>query len=107
MHISATHAKNRFGQMLDACQTEPVFIDKSGRPHGVLVSMQTYVNLQARGKASERPRALDVSQAFYLEHKAWIDHHNTLFDTHGVWSDGLLDAPAETGGLGGAADGSI
>ncbi len=101
MHISATDAKNRFGQVLDACQTEPVFIDKSGRPHGVLVSMQTYVNLQARGRAAEETQAGNAGKAFYAEHKAWIDHHNALFDTHGVWSDGLLDAPA------GAADGSI
>lgn len=101
MHISATYAKNRFGQVLDACQTEPIFIDKSGRPHGVLLSVQTYLRLQAKGQAAEGTRAADVGHAFYAQHKAWVDHHNALFDAHGVWSDGLLDAPA------GDADGSI
>ncbi len=38
MEVTATEARNRFGQVLDACQREPVFIGKSGRRHGVRVS---------------------------------------------------------------------
>lgn len=31
MNVTATGAKNRFGQLLDHAQREPAFIEKSGR----------------------------------------------------------------------------
>ncbi len=38
--MTAANAKNRFGQLLDAAQREPVVITKNDRPVGVLLSMQ-------------------------------------------------------------------
>jgi prevent-host-death family protein len=40
--FSAHEAKARFGQLLDAARTEPVTIEKHGRPVAVLVSKKEY-----------------------------------------------------------------
>ncbi|MEM9278867.1 MAG: type II toxin-antitoxin system Phd/YefM family antitoxin [Pseudomonadota bacterium] len=37
-HVTATEAKNRFGELLEAVNTEPVFIRKNGRDVAVLIS---------------------------------------------------------------------
>lgn len=44
--ISAREAKARFGQLLDTARTEPVTIEKHGRPVAVLVSKQEYDEIQ-------------------------------------------------------------
>ncbi len=44
--ISATDAKNRFGQMLEAARTEPVHIQKNGRDVAVMLSPEEYKRLQ-------------------------------------------------------------
>lgn len=51
--ISATDAKNRFGQLLEIARTEPVRIQKNGRDVGVMVSPDHYAELLAR---AELPR---------------------------------------------------
>jgi len=38
--MTAAHAKNAFGQFLDAAQREPVVVTKNDRPVGVFLSMQ-------------------------------------------------------------------
>ncbi len=99
MQINATDAKNRFGQMLDACLTEPVFIAKSGRQHGVLLSMQQYQMLQSRqlpDPSLALRQAASPVQAFYAQCWAWVDEVNGLVEQHGVWSDGLMQAPSDT-----------
>jgi prevent-host-death family protein len=40
--FSAHEAKARFGQLLDTARTEPVTIEKHGRPVAVLVSKKEY-----------------------------------------------------------------
>ena len=40
--ITATEAKNRFGELLDAVSKEPVFIQKNGREVAVLMSKADY-----------------------------------------------------------------
>ena len=52
--ISAHEAKARFGQLLDAARTEPVTIEKHGRPVAVLVSKQEYDDSQAAKLAQLR-----------------------------------------------------
>lgn len=42
---AATEAKNRFGQLLDTALTEPVAIEKKGRPVAVLLSFAEYQRL--------------------------------------------------------------
>ncbi|MEN0651827.1 MULTISPECIES: type II toxin-antitoxin system Phd/YefM family antitoxin [Hyphobacterium] len=43
--FSAADAKNRFGELLDAAQREPVRIEKHGRATAVMVSEAEYADL--------------------------------------------------------------
>ena len=83
MEVTATDAKNRFGQMLDHAQREPVFIGKSGRRHGVLISAAQYdaLVLQAQGHA---PRAREAGREFYGRYKRWVDEQNQLVEQFGI-----------------------
>lgn len=44
--VTAHQAKSRFGQLLDIARTEPVTIEKHGRPVAVLVSKQEFDDIQ-------------------------------------------------------------
>jgi len=44
--MAAVDAKNRFGELLDAAQREPVTIKKHGRPVAVVVSAEDYKELE-------------------------------------------------------------
>lgn len=44
--ISATDAKNRFGEVLEMARKEPVHIQKNGRDAAVLVSPEEFQRLQ-------------------------------------------------------------
>jgi prevent-host-death family protein len=46
--MTATDAKNRFGQMLEMAQAEPVHIQKNGRDVGIVLSPEQYARLVAR-----------------------------------------------------------
>lgn len=50
--ISAADAKNRFGQLLEAAQREPVTVTKQGRAAAVLISVEDYARI--RGAARDR-----------------------------------------------------
>ena len=94
MQVTATEAKNRFGQMLDACQAGPVMIEKSGRRHSVLISMREYESLRKSSNANDDGdirNASDPAKAFYEKYKDWVDAQNKDFDEHGLWSDGLVE----------------
>ncbi len=41
-HVTATEAKNRFGELLESVNSEPVFIRKNGRDVAVLMSKEDY-----------------------------------------------------------------
>lgn len=43
--ISATDAKNKFGQMLEMAQSEPVRIQKNGRDVAVVVSPEQFAQM--------------------------------------------------------------
>ncbi|WP_375449477.1 type II toxin-antitoxin system Phd/YefM family antitoxin [uncultured Devosia sp.] len=47
--ITATDAKNKFGQMLEMAQAEPVRIQKNGRDVAILISPEQYGRLVALG----------------------------------------------------------
>jgi prevent-host-death family protein len=98
MQVTATEAKNRFGQMLDAAQAGPVIIEKSGRRHSVLLSMREYEALQKprdrrliQDADSDIRNAADPGKAFYAKYKEWVDWQNELVDKHGLWCDGLVE----------------
>jgi prevent-host-death family protein len=50
-NITATDAKNRFGQILEMARGEPVHIQKNGRDVGVLVSPEEYNKLVTASNA--------------------------------------------------------
>lgn len=84
MEVSATEAKNRLGQMLDACQREPVTIEKLGRRHSVLLSAAHYDALLA-GQSDAAPRKRrDAGREFYERYKGWVDLQNELVEKHGI-----------------------
>lgn len=49
--ITATDAKNRFGQVLEMAQAEPVRIQKNGRDVAVVLSPEQYARLVAGSEA--------------------------------------------------------
>jgi prevent-host-death family protein len=54
--ITATDAKNRFGQVLEMAQAEPVRIQKNGRDVAVVLSPEEYGKLLAQaGTVKVRP----------------------------------------------------
>ena len=46
--FTALEAKNRFGQVIDAAQREPVTVTRQGRPSVVIVSAEEYERRQSR-----------------------------------------------------------
>ena len=88
MHVSATEAKNKVGQMLDECQHHPVIIEKAGRRRGVLMSAAQYDQLVA--KPPPVPGAQTPGEKFYAEYKEWVDMQNEMVEKHGLWCDGLV-----------------
>jgi prevent-host-death family protein len=52
--FTATDAKNRFGELLEAVHREPIEIDKKGRPVAVMLSYDTYQEMkEALGEAKK------------------------------------------------------
>ncbi len=45
MNVTATELKNRLGQYLEAAQSEPVIVEKSGRASTVVLSKRRYDEL--------------------------------------------------------------
>jgi len=50
--ITATDAKNRFGQVLEMAQAEPVRIQKNGRDVAIVLSPEQYAQLVAQSNAT-------------------------------------------------------
>lgn len=64
--MAALEAKNRFGELLDTAQREPVTIEKHGRAVAVMISAEEYKAMQALKLASLRAeigRGLDDIRA--------------------------------------------
>lgn len=45
--LTATEIRHKFGEVVEGLKTEPVLIEKSGRPVAVILSYETYERLQA------------------------------------------------------------
>ncbi|MEP6876503.1 MAG: type II toxin-antitoxin system Phd/YefM family antitoxin [Burkholderiales bacterium] len=86
MNVTATDAKNRLGQVLERAQTQPVFIEKAGRRHSVVMSVAHYDSLLAASGAEPRIKS---SKEFYERYKDWVDEQNRHFEEHGLWNDEL------------------
>ena len=66
MTTTATELKNRLGQYLDACRTEPVEIEKNGRKVAVLMSWEEYTHLTSLEDALWLARAEAASKEGHL-----------------------------------------
>ena len=84
MNVTATDAKNRFGQVLEQAQRRPVIIEKGGRPHSVVLSVEQYETLL---RARQRGSTADAGKRFYAQYKDWVDEQNRLVETHGVFGE--------------------
>ena len=59
--ISATDAKNRFGELLEMARKEPVRVQKNGRDVGIMVSPEHYQRLVEGSNAPKvRPLVDDL-----------------------------------------------
>lgn len=87
MQVTATEAKNRFGYLCAQAKTEPVIVEKDGRPDSVIVS---YEDFQALNAVVARKSMAQRKKEFNETYKGWIDAQNQHFDKHGLWCDGLV-----------------
>ena len=89
MTVTATDAKNRFGQVLEQAQKRPVFIEKAGRRHSVVMSVELYDKLRRkeRVRAEPAPEVSAEGRAFYAKHKDWVDMQNEHFEKHGLFGE--------------------
>jgi prevent-host-death family protein len=81
MQVTATEAKNRFGSLCTQAKREPVFVEKSGQVHTVILSIEDYRALkQQHAKTSLAKR----KQAFEAEYADWIAAQNAFVDAHSI-----------------------
>lgn len=74
--ISATDAKNKFGQVLEMAQAGPVHIQKNGRDVAVILSAEQFSALQTE---STRPRVNPLVQKLHNESlKRWDNVYKAL-----------------------------
>ena len=84
MKVSATEAKNRFGQLLESAQKGPVVIEKAGRRHSVVISNERYEQL-LRAEAVES--MAERKRRFNEQYKEWIEEQNRHFEKYGVFGE--------------------
>jgi prevent-host-death family protein len=84
MNVTATEAKNRLGQVLEQAQSKPVFIEKAGRRHSVVISNERYEELL---KAEAGETLAQRKRRFNEQYKDWIAEQNERFEKHGLWNE--------------------
>jgi prevent-host-death family protein len=81
MRVTATEAKNRFGNLCAQAKREPVFVEKAGELDTVILSVEYYLALQSgMGKADPAAR----KKAFEAEFGDWLADQNARVDTLGI-----------------------
>ena len=73
MKTTATEIKNHFGQYLEESISEPVFIEKTGRPVAVMISNKEYQRLTALEDAYWIQKALTGEKSGYIGKMKSID----------------------------------
>jgi len=87
--VSATVAKNRFGDVMRMAETEPVYILKHGKAKTVVVDAAHYEALAEKGRAPQDKVVEDLRKEF----DAMVASMQTKRWRRGV--DKLLTAPAD------------
>jgi len=72
--MTATEANNRFGQLLEMAQAEPVHVQKDGRDVGVMISPEQYRQLSA---LAAKPKVRPVIEALLAES---IEKRRSLYE---------------------------
>ena len=67
--MTATDAKNKFGQVLEMAQAEPVRIQKNGRDVAFVVSAEQYLALKAGAAAPKVRPAIERLMARSIERR--------------------------------------
>ena len=86
MNVTATEAKNRLGKVLEQAQSRPVFIEKAGKPHSVVLGVAQYDALLLAAQRGSGSGA-DAGKRFYAQYKEWVDEQNRLVETYGVFGE--------------------
>lgn len=87
MQVTATEAKNRFGQLCAQAKREPVFIEKGGRVDSVILSVEQFEALQVQHtQKSMAQRRKEFNETY----KDWIAEQNQHVEQHGLWCDGMV-----------------
>lgn len=87
MQVTATEAKNRFGQICALAKTAPVIVEKDGRPDSVIVS---YADYQALAASARQKTMAQRRREFNETYKDWIAEQNRDFEQNGLWCEGLV-----------------
>ncbi len=69
INITATEFKNCIGRYLDVAETDPVLVQKSGRPKSVLISHRMYEKFMALEDAYWEHKAVEAEAEGYLGEK--------------------------------------
>ena len=72
-HVAAREAKNRFGQLIDDAQREPVTIEKNGRPFAVVQSFADFEATQRLKLEALRHGIGEAREAILAEQKLPFD----------------------------------
>ena len=73
-NMTATDAKNRFGQLLEMARTEPVHIRKNGRDVAIVLSPEEHARLVAQAEA---PKVRPAVEALLQRS---VDRHKSLYE---------------------------
>ena len=68
--VTSKDAQNRFGQLIDTAQREPVSITRHDRPVAVIMSVQRYEELEAIEDAIWLARAKEAEKSGFLSVEA-------------------------------------
>jgi prevent-host-death family protein len=73
---AATEVKNKFGQMLEKAMTEPIAIEKNGRPVVVMISIAEYnrlVEIEDRFWGDKALKAVQDGFMSQEETRTWLE----------------------------------
>ena len=84
--VTSVEAQNKFGQLLDTAQREPVIITRHGRPAAYMISpqdMKEFQEVRARGDQGKSARDWATASAqawneFDTKFGSFADEHSTL-----------------------------
>lgn len=87
MQVTATQAKNRFGYFCAQAKSDPVFVEKDGRPDSVIVSYENYRALKESAVAASTMSMAQRKKEFNETYKDWIAEQHRIVEEFGVFGE--------------------